>query len=304
MAVLAVAALLAAGCGGNAAPRLSSAQLQAINHNQRGIRLEARGDHELALEEFSAALRLNAAIDNRDGAVVALVNSARVNRLQRNLTQARSHIDRAIAMAPPDSDLFPEVAFEKARIFLASGNPDEAGEWARTSVTADKGENRGRRLNLLARIVFQQGNVAEARQTASEALKLNREHGQRAEEANSLRLLGDIHSARKRAREAAASYSEALKIDKELGKSGKIAADLRGLARQSAAADNREEGERYWQRAYEVSVAGGDLSAAAGDLLELARLRERSGDKPGAERLLAERDRLLKSLENRGENAR
>lgn len=301
LAALAVATLFAAGCGGNAALRPSSAQLQAINHNQRGIRLETEGDHGRALEEFDAALRLNAAIDNRDGAMVALVNSARVHRLRGNPDEARAHIDRAIKMASPDSEIYAEASFEKALISLASGNPDEALKWARAALDADKGENRGGRLNLLARITFQRGNVEEARQTADEALKFNSEHGRRAEEANSHRLLGDIHSALKRPQEAIGYYSKALTIDKELGKSARIAADLRGLAGQSVAAGDTGQGERYWRRAFEVSANGGDLRGAAGDLLEMARLLNDKGDKPGAEQLLADRDRMLKSLERAGE---
>jgi tetratricopeptide (TPR) repeat protein len=301
LAALAVATLFAASCGGNIASRPSSAQLQAINHNQRGIRLETQGEHERALEEFGAALRLNAAIDNRDGTMVALVNSARVHRLRGNLNEARAHIDRAIKMASPGSEIYAEASFEKALISLASDNPDEALKWASAALDADKGENRGGRLNLIARITFQRGNVEEARQMLGEALKFNQEKGKRAEEANSHRLLGDIHSALKRPQEAIISYGKALTIDKELGKSTKIADDLRGLAGQSVAAGDTGQGERYWLRAFEVSTNGGDLRGAAGDLLEIARLLAEKGDKPGAEQLLADHDRMLKSLERAGE---
>lgn len=301
LAALAVAAIFAAGCGGNTASRPSSAQLQAINHNQRGIRLETQGEHERALEEFGAALRLNAAIDNRDGAMVALVNSARVHRLRGNLNEARAHIDRAIKMASPGSEIYAEASFEKSLISLASGNPDEALKWARAALDADKGENRGGRLNLVARITFQRGNVEEARQSVGEALKFNQEKGKRAEEANSHRLLGDIHSALKRPQEAIRYYSKALTIDKELGKSARIAADLRDLAGQSVAAGDTGQGERYWRRAFEVSTNSGDPRGAAGDLLEMARLLAEKGDKTGAEQLLADRDRMLKSLEHTGE---
>lgn len=283
-----------AGCGGKSVTLLSGTQQDAIKYNQRGIKAEARGDRESALDDFNESLRINGAIENTDGMVVALVNISRVNRYIGDIDAARRAIDRAIDLITPRSPLFSEVAYEKSKVSLQSKDLTDAREWAVKSIAAETGSKQGSRLNLLARILYLEGQFTEAGEKAKEALTLNRKAKLREEEANSLRLLGGIFTSTKRPGEALEAYKQALALDKALGKSRKIAGDLRGLALLHVSLNEPEQTMRLYQRAYAVSLNDGDVESAAADLLKMSRLYEKMGDKVKSERLLSERDALLK----------
>ena len=285
-----------AGCAGTSPAVLSKSQADMIRHNRSGIKAEAAGESRQALEEFSKALRLGRSIENKDGIIVAMVNSSRVYRRSSDAKAALAMIEGAIPLVTPTAPLYPEVAFEMAQVKLLSGELNEASGWASRAVDADNGAQRGMRINLLARILFLRGNVNEAEVKAREALRLNRENALNEEEANSLRLLGDIFAAGVRYAEARESYNLALVIDKSLGKSRKIAADIRSLARLSLAQNDPDQALVFYNRAFTVSSAGGDRSGAAEDLLQMSRIHEQRGEKEQSERLLMERDTILKSL--------
>lgn len=295
--LLIVVLLPLAGCGGKSATLLSGTQRDAIKYNQRGIKAEARGDRESALDDFNESLRINSAIENTDGMVVALVNISRVNRFKGETDAARHAIDRAIDLIAPQSPLFSEIANEKSKVSLQSKDLTEAKEWAVKSLDAETGSKRGSRLNLLARILYLEGRFDEAGEKAKEALTLNRKAKLREEEANSLRLLGGIFTSIKRPGEALEAYKQALALDKALGKSRKIAGDLRGLALLYVSLNEPEHTMLLYRRAYAVSLNDGDVESAAGDLLKMSQLYEKMGDKVKSERLLSERDALLKKSE-------
>ncbi len=275
--LIAIPLLACIGCGGGPQAKLSSTQLQAINFNQRGLRAESRGDHTRALDEFASALRLHSAIDNKEGKIVALINSARVCRLKGDLGQAKLYIGQAIILSDSTSQLFQEVAFEKALISFKENNSTDAITWLK-QITLDDSRIAPGRHNLLGRILFQNGALAEARTEAKRALELAQRQAQREEESNSLRLLGDIARSRLEIKEANDLYEQALSIDKNLGKSHKIAVDLRCLAQLANASDNSAAGIDYLRRAFAVSSAAGDNTSAASDLLEMVKVYEKSGN--------------------------
>ncbi len=287
--------LSTAGCAGKAPNTLSASQMEAISHNQRGIKAEAKGESRQALEEFSEALRISSSIENSEGIIVALVNSSRVHRHNGDAKAALAMISRAITRVTPQSPLYPEVAFEMAQVKLLSGELGKASEWASNAVGAENGSKRGMMINLLARILYLRGNLAEAELKARAALLLNSENGVRGEEANSLRTLGDVQAAGKHRAEAAESYNRALDIDKALGKSRKIAADLRALAVLSLSQNDPDLALAFYRRAFAVSSTGGDRSGAADDLLKMSRIHEKRGEKEQSGRLLAERETMLKN---------
>src|SRR5690606_28695717 len=82
------------------------------------------------------------------------------------------------------------------------------------------------------------------------------------EEANTHRLLGEIHLLLGAHEEAKRHFSAALPLDKKIGRSGRIAQDLKGLAEAALQSGARSEAVRYLQRAQEVSAAAGDEAAA------------------------------------------
>lgn len=288
--------LSAAGCAGKAPNTLSASRMEAIKHNQRGLKAEAGGESQQALEAFAEALRINRSVENSEGIIVALVNSSRVHRHNGDAKAALSMISLAIPHGTSLSPLYSEVAFEMAQVQLLSGKLNEASEWAVKAAGAENGPKRGLMVNLQARILYLKGNLAEAEVKTREALLLNREHNLSGEEANSLRSLGDIQAADKRCVEASASYNAALAIDKTLGKSSKIAADLRALAVLNLSLEDFVQALGFYQRACAVSSASGDRSGAADDLLQMSRIHEKRGEKELADRMLTERDTLLKNI--------
>ncbi len=289
--------LAAVGCAGKVPNSLSESQMQAISHNQRGIKHAARGDNLQALVEFSEALKISRSIENSEGIVVALLNCSRVHRHAGDAKAALTAISGAIPHAPRQMPLYAEVAFEVAQVKLLSGNLNEASEWASQAVAADNSSTRGMMINLLARILFLKGNMAEAELKAQEALLINRNNGVRAEEANSLRTLGDVKAKTNRGVEAAAYYNQALEIDKVLGKSGKIVADLRALARLAESLNDSGQALEFYSRAFAASRANGDLSGASEDLTKMSLIHEKRGDIELSQRLLTERANILKNIQ-------
>jgi tetratricopeptide (TPR) repeat protein len=289
--------LSSTGCAGKVPNSLSESQMQAISHNQRGIKYAARGDNLQAVVEFSEALKISRSIENSEGIVVALVNSSRVHRHAGDAKAALAAISGAIPYTQPLALLYAEVAFEMAQVKLLAGDLNEASEWASKAVAADNSSTRGMMINLLARIHFLKGNIAEAELKAQEALLINRNNGVRAEEANSLRTLGDIKAiAADRSVEAAAYYNQALVIDKVLGKSGKIVADLRALARLAQSQNDSGRALEFYSRAFTASRADGDLSGASEDLMNMSLIHEKRGEMELSRRLLTERDNILKNI--------
>jgi len=229
-----------------------------MEHNRRGVEAEARGDREQALAEFSEALRLQSSVDNTDGMVVALINSARTQRLKGDLPSARLSVERAISLLPGESDLASELFYEKAKVLVAGGELSAATEWAVRAEAAERGDARGRRMNLVAALKLRQGFPDQAREQLEQALTFNRKGGMLAEEANSLRLLGEIALMQGSHDRAFERYQGALLLDKELGLGTKIAADLSGLGAVAAGKGDNAGAIGWYRRALEVSRSGGD----------------------------------------------
>jgi tetratricopeptide (TPR) repeat protein len=261
-----------AGCSGPAPLPVPPAKEAAGVWNRRGLAAEARGDRDGAIAAFGEALKVNRSIEDADAAAVALVNLARVHRLKGELPDAKGRIDEALALIGPGNPLFPETAFEKAMVALATGDRAAAGEWAEKAVRAETGPSRGRMLNLLARVRFLEGRMDEARSGAGAALEANRAAGARGEEANSLRLLGDVAAAGG-GKSAEGLYLEALAIDKEIAESRKIAADLMALGAAAAARGETERALAFYGRAAVVSRNGDDPKGADAALREMERLK-------------------------------
>lgn len=294
--VLSFLAIIGSGCS-QVLPRLSEPQLEAVNHNLRGIKAQARGNHELALEEFGESLQINGAVDNTEGKIVALVNISRVNRHTGDTDSAQKAVNRALELVTPESDLFFEVAFEKSSVELQSKNLTGAQEWAAKSISAATGSKTTAATNLLARILYLGKQHDAAKELADKALILSRKNSQKEEEANALRLLGTIHSDRKHNAEALDAFGKALELDKTLGKSRKIAADLRGIATVYAYTNSNAEAISFYKRAQSVSLNDGDRQAAAEDLFLMAGLHDRMGDREKSRQLMEERESLLKETD-------
>ena len=293
--VLATALILLflAGCSSSRKTVSSSTVLLAADHNRRGILATARGDRDTAVSEFRTALALNGSIENNDGMAANLLNLARFHRQQGDPAQARAFIDRALPLVTPSAPLCGDVAFEKARVCQLSKDFPAAELWAQKALEAAPEADRSSRLNLLGRVLSQRGNMVEAQKHAEAALKSAQDEENREEEANSLRLTGDIHAAARRFQAAMVAYEKGLAIDKELGLGSKIAGDLTRLAGVAAGANDLNKALGFYERAAEVSLQGGNKQGAAGALEQLAIIHEKLGRNDMAQALRREREQLL-----------
>lgn len=285
--------LAGSGCSGAAPAPVPPAKERGGAWNRRGLAAEARGDRDGAFAAFREELKVRRSIEDTDGSAGALLNLARLHRLNGEIPAAKEKIDSALLLVPVENPLFPETAFERGKIALAAGDLPAAKEWAAKAVLGEKGTSAGRMLNLLARTLFLDGKVDEARARAGEALEANRKAGARGEEANSLRLLGDIAAEGSDRKTAEGLYLTALSIDKETADSGKIASDLRALGAVAEARGDLANAIGFLSRAVVVSRNGDDPREAAAALLELARLHGKTGSPDKAKAALAERETLL-----------
>jgi len=262
------------GCSGPAPKPVPAAKEKAASWNRRGLAAEKRGDSAGAISAFREELKIRRSVEDDEGAAVALINLARVQRLQNKPAPAEESIDAALRLVLPGNPLFPEAAFEKGMTELAAGNLPAARGWAEKAVKAETGASSGRMLNLLARVLFLEGRIEEAKTHAAAALEANRAAGARAEEANSLRLLGDAAAAGGDGKGAEDLYLKALSIDKEIAASSKIAADLRALGAAAASRGETERAIAFYERAAEVSRNGDDAAGAGEARKEMERLRK------------------------------
>lgn len=291
--LLLVAALLSGGCAAKQVQPLPKARVQAMEHNRRGIEAQSRGEQEKALAEFEKALRLQTSIDNTEGMIVALVNGGRTQRLKGDLQGARDSIERALALLPEGSELASELRYEKAKVLLAAGDVQGASEWAVKAEAAEKGDQAGRRKNLVAALLLRQGLTGQAREQAEQALELNRKAELTGEEGNSLRLLAEIHLVQGSYDRAGDGYRQALALDKKLGLGAKIACDLSGLGAVAAKSGDTAGAIAWLRRAFEVSRSGGETSLAVAAGEQLAALYRLQGEAALAQQMEEERKKLL-----------
>jgi tetratricopeptide (TPR) repeat protein len=255
--------LLLAGClGGSVQPVRPDTLLRAETALNRGLRAQEQGDAITAERFLTQALALSSSVEDYPLKTTALINLARLYRLQHDLSKAGICIDQALAAAADDPRLSAEAAYEKALLELAKDDPSTALEWVQKSITAQQGSALGRSLNLAARIQIVRGRWSEAEALAGKALYENRSAGEFEEQANSLRILGIVARDQKNYAAAGMFLREALQIDKRIGKSGKIAADLEELAATARSAGNLKDSASYLERAYELHQAGGRFRQA------------------------------------------
>ena len=249
-------------CVGNP-PVLTEQQETAIQFNQRGETAFRRGDYVQALQEYQGALSIHRSVENMAGTATELLNLSVVYRRLGDKAAAQAALDQILTERSPafSADQKAEAAYRKAGYYLDDGNETEARSWVNKALGYCHGCGaEGRLYNLMARMVLA-GQPRDAMNHARRALPLNRNAGDKNEEANSLRLIADAAFKLEDFKTAQQSYDDALRLDKESGAAAKIALDLMGLGRSIARQGRRAEAIEYFQRAYSVSEGVGDTKA-------------------------------------------
>jgi len=274
MALTVASVALVAGCGSNP-PALTEQQETAIQFNQRGENAFRRGDYAQALQEYQGALSIHRSVENMAGVATELLNLTVVYRRLGDKAGAQAALDQILTERSPafSADQKAEAAYRKAGYYLDDGNEAEARSWLNKALEYCHGCGaEGRLYNLMARMALA-GQPQDAMNHARRALALNRNAGDKNEEANSHRLIADALFNSDDFKTAEQSYDDALRLDKESGAAAKIALDLMGLGRSVARQGRRTEAVEYFQRAYSVSEGAGDakaMDAAAAEIKKVA----------------------------------
>ncbi len=262
-----------AACGSNP-PALSPQQETAIQYNQRGRTAFEQGDYPEARAAYQQALAIHQSVENTDGIATELMNLSVVYRRLGDSTAAHNALDQILISSGLSftSAQRAETAYRRASFYLEDGNLNEAKTWADKALGFCQGcATEGRLYNLLARMSLL-ANPQETLNLARRALGLNRNAGDRAEEANSLRLIADASFASGDFKTAQQFYGDALALDKDSGSAAKIALDLMGLGRSLARQGRRDEALEYFRRAYSVSEGVGNTNAMEEAAVEMKRL--------------------------------
>ncbi len=256
---LALTVLLTA-CGQNP-PRPSEVQLAAVQWNQRAQTAYARGEYAQALAHYQQALAANRAIEDVNGIARELINLAVVHRRLGRPAPARAALDEILVPAgiPFTAGQRAEATYRLALFAAEDGDAVRArtlGEQALALCTGCASEGAIRNFHAGLRLAA--GEPMAAREHARRALELNRGLGDRAEEANSQRLLADAALRLKDFAAASSGYQEALALDKNAGQPHKIAADLLGLGAAALGQGKKPDAADYFRRARSVAEAAGD----------------------------------------------
>ena len=271
--VLAAVLALTASCGSNP-PVLTEQQEAAVQFNQRGETAFRHGDYAQALQEYQGALSIHRSVENMAGIATELLNLSVVHRRIGDKAAAQSMLDQVLTESSPafSADQKAEAAYRKAGYYLDDGNESEARSWVNKALEYCHGCGaEGRLYNLMARMTLA-GQPQDAIIHARRALALNRNAGDKNEEANSLRLIADAAFQSGDFKTAQQSYDNALRLDKDTSAAAKIALDLMGLGRSIARQGRRTEAVDYFQRAYSVSEGAGDTKTMEEAAAEIKKM--------------------------------
>ena len=272
-AVIAAVALLGA-CG--TMPPQSEAERRrehSAQAHQRASEALARGDHGRALSHYEAALARNRAVESQDAVAVNLLNLAAVLHRAGDFAGARARLTELIRHDPPFEAGY--VGRAEARLALLELQLWRTAEAAQHAARADdlcsqaQCPWRAALLTVLAGIALENGDLDAAAGRAREAQAAAARSGDRQEEANAWRMLGEVAGRTGRSDEARAALSAALDIDRAIEAPDRIALDLLALARLELAQDRRAEARGYARRAAAVAESArlAGLVAAARELL-------------------------------------
>jgi tetratricopeptide (TPR) repeat protein len=249
--------------------------------SQRGEDAYRRGNLHEALAAYEEARRHYASIDDAKGLATQLLNLGTVHYAIGERDAARRLFEQVLLLGTQVSAATrADAAYRVALIDFDSGNLSSISEWLDRSLAlcADAAcDAPGRVHNLRARLALARGEVAVAEAEAKRALEYNRRRDARAEQANSLWLLGELAMARGDHVQAEQQYAQALELDRALAEPHKVVRDLLGLAQSLLAQGRRDAAMDYARRARSAAQSSGDVRAVAEADKFLTRTDTQSG---------------------------
>ncbi|GAQ94683.1 tetratricopeptide repeat-containing protein [Thermodesulfovibrio aggregans] len=215
-----------------------------------------RGEIERAKNLYNEALKKSRLIQDDNATAIILISLSRLYSSESEIGEAKKFIDTAMELSKkallPENTI-EELDFERARVgFLLNEDVQELLK----KLSLSKFNNiKIKSLNLLARLKIRQNNYEEADRLLQHALEINQKID-KIEEANTLRLLGEIYST-KNQKQAESYFLKALEIDREIANPQKIALDMETLGRFYKNTGDKKKAKEYFIRAIEVWKALG-----------------------------------------------
>lgn len=260
--ILLITCMLCVSCGGPPPPEPPGIVRDASELSRKAEAAYARGDLEQAIKFYSESLRLSRSIEDSDAIAANLINLAAVYRAAGDRDSSHETLQGLFVsdgLSYKGSSLA-RGAMLKALLLVDAGDLNGASDWvdrASGFCSESKCQAMGGILNLKARVLLLRDRLQEALRAAEDGLSKSRAAGDKAETANSIRLMADAHLASGDHKRSNVLYAQALEIDKGLAIPRKIALDLRGMAASARAGGDEARSREFFLRALDVAISGG-----------------------------------------------
>lgn len=276
------ATLLVAGCG-SAPKEKNTAALQAaaLEANRRGDNYVRHNELENAARSYREAMRLSQSLEDADGIAANAINLSVVRQRQGRFGDARAALREVLEHSNLrfSANRLAEASLRHALVDFDERRYSSAAEWTKRAVEHcnPRCAITGAIHNTRSQLALQEGRLDAAVAAARAGLEATRSEEDRAERANSLRLLGVAALRTNDGAAARTHFEQALVIDRDLGAPRKIALDLLGLGRAATLGGDRDGARAFYGRALAVSEADRDSAGVAEARAALASVEAASG---------------------------
>lgn len=286
------------GCSSTKNIEIPKIQVDAIEHNQKGVDAVGAGDYDRASIDFQESLKLNISIDNQKGIAVDYLNLGRLDLFINRYDDAMTLFEKAIKIGFNTNDQFilSETYASIGRYYYLVGKGKDAIDILEKAIAIDSKEGYptiGSKFNMMGMVYRDDSRFEEALKALSNALKANKSYGMKADSADSFRILGDIYLKKIDYIKARESYENALSIDKKLGSGAKISLDLYSLGMLFLGENNAKGALDFFLRAYAVDSSRGDYRRSLKSLDRIIETYNELGDKDNVAAYSLEKERLL-----------
>jgi tetratricopeptide (TPR) repeat protein len=260
-------ALLAACVASPPAAPTPAGEAAMIDANRRADAYLRGGDLEGAARQYREAMRVARTVEDTEGIATNAINLSIVYQRMGKAEDARASLSLLLnrSQLTFSQEHMAQAALRRAVLDMDDHRAASAGEWLdRAAGYCGRGCSVSDAIqNVRGQLALDAGRPDQAAASAKSALSTSRATGDRVEQANALRLLGEIAIRTGDAASASTYLGEALAIDRELGLPRKIHLDLIALGRASASRGDRAAARSFYERARAVSEADRDSAGAA-----------------------------------------
>ncbi len=253
--------------------------------NNLGHMYRSLGNPQAAVECYREALRLHRRFNNRFEQAITLNNIGRASLDLGETERALTAFEEALAVWRKLGDRGNEglTLSNSGNTYIILGQPEKAIDHLvlalRLLESADRVRERAIALALLGQARALAGRSrAEVLEAYERALHLQRQIGDRLEQAITMHNLACFHNQLGERRNARRAFHAALVTFRELGDTNSEATALNNLGMTDLDLERTDAAVLSFSRALRLSTASGDLETQAQALFGLASARRRQGE--------------------------